>query len=202
MSNEKKELVEFMEVPRTLVISSVIDEEIARELVYKIMRINDIDAYNSSLDKDYVPDPIEMFINSAGGDVYAGFSIISAMNMSHTPIITYAMGQVFSMALVIFASGHYRVASIYSRFMYHSVQYGSGGDIIDHEDTLKETKNMQKIYDDVLLGKSKISNDILEKVKNLKKNYYFSPQRALSFGITDSIHTELPLAYDLKDILK
>src|SRR5690606_38164216 len=127
----------FNPMSRKIIISSPINNLVANDVVAQIMDINDFDE-QMSIVSTYQPKPIEMFINSPGGNVTDGFAIIGAMEMSETPIITYGMGLVASMALGIFVKGDVRIAHRYTRFMYHSIGYGEMGYIQDHEDSLKE----------------------------------------------------------------
>lgn len=78
----------IQDVSRTIVISSVIDDKMAYGIVGEIMEINTFDVEQSIVNNGYMPKPIEIFINSPGGSVYSGFSIINAIRMSETPVIS------------------------------------------------------------------------------------------------------------------
>ena len=108
------------QVNRKIIISQQINSELAERVVSQIIDINNYDAQMAVVNT-YEPEPIEIFINSGGGSVTDGFAIIGAMEMSETPIITYGLGQVASMALAIFISGDFRVAHRHVRMMFHSV---------------------------------------------------------------------------------
>lgn len=149
------------------------------------MEINDFDDKMSVL-STYVPEPIEIFINSPGGSANDGFAIIAAMEMSETPIITYGIGLVASMALGIFAKGDFRIAHRYTRFLYHSVSYGEYGYIKDHEDSYKETDYLQRMYDD-LFKDTLITKEKMESVRNSKSNYIFSGKEAVDLKVADHV---------------
>ncbi len=170
---------------RKIIISSPIDQNVARDVIDQIMTISDFDEQMSVL-STYKPEPIEMFINSGGGSATDGFAIIGAMEMSQTPIFTYGIGLVASVALGIFVKGDYRIAHRYSRFLYHSVAYGTSGYIKDHEDAFKEADMLQTIYDD-LFKDTKISRQLMSKIRDEKSDYIFSGKEAVSLKVADEV---------------
>jgi len=106
--------------------------------------------------------------------------------MSQTPIITYGLGIVASMALGIFVKGDVRIAHRYTRFMYHSVAYGSVGYIKDHEDAYKESDYLQRMYDD-LFKETNITKEMMKNARERKEDLFFSGKEAVKFGIADEV---------------
>lgn len=196
------ENVVVKDVLRTLVISSQIDSKVAYGIVGEIMEINRFDTEQYLSNNKYIPRPIELFINSPGGHVYDGLAIINAINMSETPVVTYGIGHMASMALAIFASGHYRVASKYSRFMYHSISWGMMGNITEHKDISKEMDNLQEMYNDIIFERTKMDKETVDKITRLKKDYYFSPERALELEFADDIIHKVEQTYDIKELIQ
>jgi ATP-dependent Clp protease, protease subunit len=175
------------EINRRLVISQPITDHLAGEIIEAILAINDYDIQMSSALTNYQIEPIEMFINSGGGSASAGFAIIGAMEMSETPIITYGMGIVASMALGIFVAGDVRIAHRYTRFMFHSVAYGEEGYIQDHIDGLREVKVVQKMYNSLFADRTKFPPEQITEIMKEKKNFFFSGKKAVDFGIADDV---------------
>lgn len=169
---------------RKIIISSPIDEAVAERVIQQIMDINDFDEQMSVV-TTYQAEPIEMFINSVGGNVSDGFAIIDAMEMSETPIITYGMGIVASMALGIFVAGDFRVVSRHIRMMYHSISYGMMGYIQDHEDMQKETDLLQRMYNSLMFERTKLPKEMLENIRKSKKDFFFSAKEAVKYGVAD-----------------
>lgn len=170
---------------RKIVISSPIDNLVAEQVVSQIIDINDFDA-QMSIVSTYQPEPIEIFINSVGGNVSDGFAIIGAMEMSETPIFTYGIGIVASMALGIFVKGDYRIAHRYARFLYHSISYGEFGYLQDHKDSLEETELIQNMYND-LFKETYLSKNKMSKIIQNKSNFIFSGKEAVELGIADEV---------------
>ncbi|GIN66313.1 MULTISPECIES: ATP-dependent Clp protease proteolytic subunit [Bacillus] len=171
---------------RIIVISQQIDDVLAGDIIDRIIAINDEDTYLSSTIKDYKSEPIEIFINSAGGSATAGFAIIGAMELSNVPIITYGMGLVASMALGIFVKGNRRMAHRLARFMYHSVSYGMEGQIKDHDDMRNEVGKLQEMYDS-LFSSTNLSRSQMDEIRKGKRDYFFSANEAIEFGIADQV---------------
>lgn len=176
----------MIEPNRKIIISTDIDEEIAEEVIARIIDINDLDEERKAVLTNYEPEPIEIFINSGGGSATDGFAIIGAMDMSSTPIITYGMGMVASMALGIFMNGDIRVSTRHTRFMYHSVAYGAIGYIKDHEDAQKESDLLQRMYNS-LFKDTKITKEMMKEIRDKKSNFFFSAKEAKNLGIIHEI---------------
>lgn len=176
---------------RKIIISRGISERTAEDVVSQIEEINDYDDFEratiESVGGIYTPDPISMTINSGGGNTSDGFAIIASMEMSEAPIATYALGSCGSMALAIFVSGDIRFAHRYCRLMYHQIAYGMMGNLKEHRDQEKEASYIQRMYDDVILTRTKMSKDHLEHIKDYGKDFYFSGREAVKFGVADEV---------------
>ena len=79
---------------------------------------------------------IQVWINSAGGVVMDGYSIYSTILKTKTPVDTYAVGGVASIAAVIFQAGRKRIMTDYAWLMYHNP---FGGDDKDMIKTMKDS---------------------------------------------------------------
>ena len=99
--------------------------------------IQDIYEINTEDAKRQIVEPIKLIINSLGGEVYSGLALVDVIDSSQTPIHTICHGSAMSMALIIYAAGHHRLASKYATFMYHEASYGSDGKLTYHKKELK-----------------------------------------------------------------
>ncbi|UGO46246.1 head maturation protease [Bacillus phage vB_BanS_Chewbecca] len=173
------------EPSRQIVISSGVDEVLAKEIMEQLTTISDLDDEREELLKNYDRNehPIEIFINSGGGAVTDGFAIIGAMEMCNTPIVTYAMGLVGSMALAIFVAGDIRIAHRHARLMYHSLAYGMLGHIKDHEQQIQEADLLQRMYNSLMVERTNFPKEKMEEIRNMKYDYYFSAKEAVQLGV-------------------
>jgi ATP-dependent Clp protease protease subunit len=148
--------------------------------IYEILDINE--------DCDNPEDPIKLVLNSFGGSVYDGFGLIGMIESCKLPIHTYAYGSIMSMALPIFVSGTKRFSSPYSTFMYHGIAWDSPYEKLEwHKQEAHEGDRLQKLFDQVILKRTKLDKKNLENIKHTKSEWYFGPNEAKKLGVVDTI---------------
>jgi ATP-dependent Clp protease protease subunit len=160
-----------------------IDDKMANDVIEAIYEINMID-FDIDPEKR---ESIHLIINSAGGEVYNGFGIVDAILCSQTPVRAIVLGHAMSMALLIVAVCHERVAGPNARFMYHEGSYGVEGTGKTHKSELAEYDLMEKRYDELLGEYTSITPMMIQSVKDSSKNWYFSATEAKSFNVIDVI---------------
>lgn len=158
-----------------------IDSESVNDIISLIYDINDEDAKKTQVE------PIKLIINSFGGEVYSGLALIDVIDNSPTPIYTICHGSAMSMALIIYAAGHQRIASKYTTFMYHEAGYPVEGKVVHHKQELKEVERIDSICDSYLLSKSKLTSKMLKDVKDKQGEWYFDVKLAHKYGLVDEI---------------
>ena len=172
------------EAPLSRIITlGEITNESANEVIGLIYEINKLDKISKTTKRE----PIILILNSPGGETYDGMGIVDVIENSLTPIHIKCHGHVMSMAFVICVVGHYRAASKRTRFMYHDASYELNGKTRYHEQELKECKEINKIYDDIVVAKTNIPQSKLTKIVNNKTEWYLNAEEALEFGIIDEI---------------
>jgi len=148
------------------------------EVIKSILEINEYDKHSS---------PIKLYINSSGGDVYPFLGLIDVIITSKTPIHTYTLGSAMSSALLVSLAGHKRFAYKHSTFMIHQISTGEWGTAKHLEEDLVESKRLQKILDDIILSRTKITKRQLTSIYNHKKDWYINSEDALKYKIIDQI---------------
>ena len=161
-----------------------IDNENACNVIDFIYDINDEDG-NREADKRK---PIQLILNSQGGNVYDGIGIIDAIETSITPIHIYVHGQAQSMAFAIATAGHYRFAGKRTTFMYHEVSWEMAQEKLrSHEQEVEESKRLWKVYDDIILTNTKIQHKQLKQIHRERREWYMTAEEALELGVIDEI---------------
>ena len=132
--------------------------------------------------------PIEMYINSPGGVVTAGFAIYDTMQYLKSPVATMCMGFAASMGSFLLMAGEpgMRVALPNARIMVHQ---GSGGfqgkasDIARHaKDVLETQQRINALY-------AKHCGRTLEEVEAaLDRDNFMSAEEALAWGLVDRVN--------------
>lgn len=182
--------------------------EITVESVGDIIRaINDINSNDNYLTKyyavtncDYNPAPINIYINSVGGDVMAAMSLITTIENSLTPVHTHCIGEASSAGLLIFITGHKRIAYKSSMFMYHELSSGSIGKLKDLEESVEVWKQMQKNIDEIFTTYTKFTQEELNEIRAYKKDFTFYYKEAIEKGIVDQIILNSKYTKDLEDL--
>jgi ATP-dependent Clp protease protease subunit len=131
--------------------------------------------------------PIHLHITSCGGSAYDGWQIVSTIENSKTPVYTYVEGYAMSMALPIYLSGTKRHLGKYASLLYHELRGGANGTRQEVKRLDKEYDRLQKLYDDYIIAKSTITQEILAYHQEKVSDWYI--------GLDDSIK------YQLYDVL-
>lgn len=145
-------------------------------------------------------DPITMYINSPGGEVYSGLAVYDTMDLikqSGVVIKTVATGYACSMGSILMQGGTrgYRSALKHSRIMIHQVSTGTGR--VTNRDlqvTAKETDTLNEELMEIL---SNSSGKPLDEVKmDCLRDCWIKAQEALpgkygKHGLIDEIITSL-----------
>jgi len=166
--------------PRIFVLGDI-DTQNSNELIYFILKINEEDIRKKSTT------PIKLIVNSKGGDVNCAFGIIDVIENSKTPIYGYIYGSAMSAAMPIFCSCHERYMSKNSTTMYHDIRWGVDGSLTTHKRELVEGENMIKKFDSILINKTKLTQNLLDKIKHQHEDKYFNSKESLKYNITNHI---------------
>ena len=142
-------------------------------------------AYQTALNREK---PIHIILNSPGGIVIDGFAIYDVIThyAKRTPIHITAKGACMSMAVIILQAATLRLASPNTQFLLHEVNYGNRGSLSSHKDELEQTAKLQKKLDDVIVGRSGITQAELSKLIE-RRDYTINAQEALKHKLIDAI---------------
>lgn len=163
---------------RKIIIKGEINFELANEFIGKIIILN-------SEDKKA---PIDILINSYGGEINAGLLIYDIIRSVKVPVRTYCIGAAYSMAALLFASGTGgRYMLPHSELMLHEPLLGNrvsgnASSIRSISDTLMETR--EKINRILAEITGKTTGEI-EKATGY--DHYFSAKESIAFGLADKI---------------
>jgi len=189
MTNRKNRYFDREDQFRSIVLSNDIDNESVEEVIQFILDANEYDDEQESVTKDFERKPIKLVVNSFGGVIYDGFTLIGVIENSITPIHTYCYGYAMSMGLPIFASGHKRFASRHATFMYHEAlnNYPNYDKLSIIKDDLDECNRIMKQYDEYLLSRSSLSQKQLDEIKKSRRDWYLTADDALRYELIDII---------------
>ena len=134
--------------------------------------------------------PIIIYIDSPGGEITAGFSLVSAIELSKTPVYTVNVGQWSSMAFLIGITGHKRFSFPNSYFLLHDGSSFAFGTVNKVQDRMEFDRRFdEQIIKQHVLSHSKMTEVDYNAV--LRVEYYLLPSEALEKGFIDEIVTDL-----------
>tara|TARA_B100001057_G_scaffold501192_1_gene621782 strand:+ start:10570 stop:11247 length:678 start_codon:yes stop_codon:yes gene_type:complete len=130
---------------------------------------------------------INLYINSPGGQVYAGLGIYDTMQLVTPPISTICTGMAASMAAVLLCAGEKgkRSALKHSRVMIHQPLGGVQGQASDIEITAKEIQKLKKELYDIIADHS--SQSFEQVSKDSDRDYWMTSNEAKNYGMIDEV---------------
>jgi ATP-dependent Clp protease protease subunit len=136
---------------------------------------------------------VTMIINSPGGELSDGFSIVSFMEFCPIPIRTISIGLCASMAFMVTMAGKRgeRYAASSTQFLSHNF---SAGRWSNYPDLVATRKMEDHIYRMMMRHYSKYTN--LNDEESIKKyllrdtDTWLSPEECLEYGVIDYILTD------------
>ena len=128
-------------------------------------------------------DPIELYLSSEGGEVYAGVAIYDAIRACVCDVNIIASGQIMSAAFIIYLAGDQRTAAPHTSFMMHSVSYGAEGPVKDHEIQVIEAKAMNNKFLDICAERTKPNKRFWYRHFINGRDKYFDVTQAKELGI-------------------
>jgi ATP-dependent Clp protease protease subunit len=182
-----------MEKPkeRKLFFNKDVDANSIAEITQAIIEINNHDRHLEKLYEldsiKYTPQPIEIYIDSYGGQVYQCFGLLGVMEKSVTPIHTIVTGCAMSAGFMILISGHKRFAYRLATPMYHQIAGGHWGKMEDFEVEIEEMRRLQALSEKETLDKTKITKQQLKENRKTKTDWYMDAEEAKKLGVIDEI---------------
>ena len=148
---------------------------------------NIIQAQLLFLDSNGYDTDISLYINSPGGEVYAGLGIYDTMQTINSNVHTINTGLAASMASILLAAGSNgkRSALPHSRVMIHQPMGGAQGQASDIEIVAQE---ILKLKDELYQILSEHTGKTVKQiVKDADRDYWMTAKEALEYGIIDEI---------------
>jgi ATP-dependent Clp protease protease subunit len=131
--------------------------------------------------------PIQMYINSPGGQIYAGLAIYDTMQMISNPINTVAVGVTASFGTVLLTAGTpgQRFALPHATVHLHQPLGGAQGQATDIEIQANEILRLRKQLNRIL---SHHTGQPEEKVKDdTERDYWLTAEEAVTYGLVDKV---------------
>jgi len=130
---------------------------------------------------------IYLYINSPGGVITSGLSILDTMNYLKCDVSTVCFGQAASMGAVLLAAGKKdkRFVLPNSRVMIHQPLGGARGQETDIQIQAKEIKTLRERLNGILADCSGQSIKKIE--KDTERDFFMDAQAAIKYGLADKV---------------
>ena len=180
-SQETDNLASKLLKSRTVVISQQVDAKLTSKVLSQLVL----------LEQEGDDQPVTVFINSPGGEIFSGFAIFDMLNFISCPVTTIVTGFAASMGSIISLAAEKgcRYAMPQAKIMIHQpLLMGYQGRATECEiqarEILKTRDHLVKLYSEQT-GKS------LEEIKKaLDRDNWFTAEEALEYGLIDKVvHT-------------
>ena len=162
---------------RIIFLGTPINDQVANLMVAQLLFLNRED-----------PDrEIQMYINSPGGQIYAGLAIYDTMQMVQAPVHTYAVGMTASMGTVLLAAGDpdNRFALPHATIHLHQPLGGAQGQATDIEIHAKEILRLRERLNDILVKHTGQSREVIE--RDTERDFFLDAKAAADYGIVSHI---------------
>jgi ATP-dependent Clp protease protease subunit len=162
---------------RIVFLGTPINDQIANLIVAQLLYLNGDDPNQ----------PINMYINSPGGSIYAGLAIYDTMQMIPAPVSTYAVGVTASMGTVLLAAGEKgrRYALPHATIHLHPATSGAQGYTEDVRIAFREQERVQtQLFH--LVGKH-TGHSWKDIERDFERDRYMNVVEAKEYGLVDEV---------------
>ncbi len=163
---------------RIVFLAGGIDDNVANLIVAELLYLEGKDP-----SKD-----IQLYINSPGGSVSAGFAIYDTMNYIKCDVCTICIGLAASMGAFLLSSGEKgkRFALPNSEIMIHQPLGGTQGQA---SDIAIQAEQILKAKDKINRILAQNTSQPLERIaRDTDRDFYMTAEEALKYGIVDKIY--------------
>jgi len=160
---------------RVIILYDIISNLAAEYIVTKIKALNILDSKKE----------ITLEINSPGGDISCGTSIINSIEQSKAPVHTIINGQACSMAAMISVVGKKRSIYYNSFWMNHPLSEGQADYLQFIKDRTRFLIHLDEMTEDLLRKYTKLTKKDLVKIST--GELWLSAEDCLEKGIVDKI---------------
>ena len=164
---------------RIIFLTGPIDDNLSNLIVAQLLFLESEDPKSD----------ISLYINSPGGSVTAGLSILDTMNFIKPAVSTLCVGQAASMGAVLLCGGDKkkRFCLSNSRVMIHQPLGSFQGQATDFDIQAKEILSIRKRLNQIL---SNSTGQTIKKIESdTERDNFMSPEEAKKYGLICLLYT-------------
>src|SRR5512135_1367454 len=166
---------------RIIFLGTPIDDQVANVIVAQLLFLNHEDPERE----------INMYINSPGGVVYAGFAIYDTMKMISNPISTLAVGVTASFGTVLLTAGSkgQRYALPHATIHMHQPLGGAEGQATEIQIQAREILRLKSRLNEIMAFHTGQTLEVIE--RDTERDFFMGAEQAVDDGLVDHV-IELP----------
>jgi ATP-dependent Clp protease protease subunit len=164
---------------RIVFLGAPLDETVANLVIAQLLHLEGED----------VDRPVNLYINSPGGDMTALFAVYDAMQFLGPPVHTVCIGQACSAAAVLLAAGEegHRAALPNARILIHQPHGGAQGQSSDMEIAVREMVSMRERMVDILTARTGQPRERI--ASDIDRDFILRGDAAVEYGLVDEVIT-------------
>lgn len=162
---------------RLIILGTQINEQTANLIVAQLLYLNYEDPER----------PIQLYIQSPGGEVYAGLAIYDTMQQIAAPVSTVAIGRSASFGTVLLATGRHgmRYALPSATIHMHQPLGGAQGQVSDMMIQVNEYTRLKSYISDIFVLHTGREKSVIE--RDTDRDFFLTAQQAVEYGLVDSV---------------
>ncbi|WP_418502306.1 ClpP family protease [Flagellimonas sp.] len=162
---------------RIVFLNGAINQSVASVVVAQLLYLNSVDQHK----------PINLYIQSPGGEVYAGLAIYDTMKMLAAPVSTYSIGFTGSMGTFLLSGGEKgkRFALPHATIHMHPTGGGAKGYT---EDVRIATHEQERLQTQLFYLMGKHTGHSWKEIEDFfLRDRYLNAQEAKNYGLVDEV---------------
>jgi ATP-dependent Clp protease protease subunit len=162
---------------RIIFLGTPIDDQVANVIVAQLLFLNHEDPERE----------IRMYINSPGGQIYAGLAIYDTMQIVTNPISTVAVGVTASFGTVLLTAGTKgrRYALPHATIHMHQPLGGAQGQATDIEIQAKQILRLKELITGIMAKHTGQPVEVIE--RDSDRDFYVDAKGAVDYGLVDQV---------------
>jgi ATP-dependent Clp protease protease subunit len=162
---------------RIVFLGTPINDQVANLIVAQLLFLNREDPEQE----------IQIYINSPGGQVYAGMAIYDTMQMISNPISTLAVGVTASFGTLLLSAGYKgrRYALPHATIHMHQPLGGAHGQATDIEIQAREILRLKTRVNEIFAFHTGQLLEVIE--RDTERDFYLNAQQSVEYGLVDQV---------------
>jgi ATP-dependent Clp protease protease subunit len=162
---------------RIIFLGTPIDDQISNLIVAQLLYLSHEDPERE----------IQMYINSPGGQIYAGLAIYDTMQMIPNKISTVAVGVTASFGTVLLSAGTkgQRYALPHATIHLHQPLGGAQGQATDIQIQAKEILRLKQKLNEIMAQNTGKPLEVIE--RDTERDFYLDAEAAVEYGLVDQV---------------